>query len=49
LTSLVRYPFETQSHGFGIRYVRFVPPSRATTQDSLPVVANLFRVGLITH
>ncbi|MGA2477071.1 MAG: hypothetical protein ABSF73_10705, partial [Terriglobia bacterium] len=41
-----KYPFETQSHGFGIGYLRFVPPSRATTQDSLPVVANLFRVGL---
>src|SRR5208337_2997998 len=44
-----KYPFETQSHGFGIRYLRFVPPSWATTQDSLPVVANLFRMGLITH
>ncbi len=44
-----KYPFETQSHGFGIRYLRFVPPSQATTQDSLPVVANLFRVGLTTH
>ena len=44
-----KYPFETQSHGFGIRCLRFVPPFRVTTQDSLPGVANLFRVGLATH
>jgi hypothetical protein len=42
-------PFETQSHGFGIHCLRFVPPSRTTTQDSLPGVASLFRVGLVTH
>lgn len=41
--------FVTQSHGFGIHCLRFVPPSRTTTQDSFPVVASLFRVGLDTH
>ena len=44
-----KYPFETQSHGFGIHCLRFVPPFLTTTQDSLPGVANLFRVGLATH
>jgi hypothetical protein len=29
--------FETQSHGFCIRCLRFVPSLLATTQDSLPV------------
>ena len=33
--------FEAQSHGFGTGCLRFVPPSRATTQNSLPGVANL--------
>lgn len=28
--------FEAQSHGLGFRCLRFVPPSRMTTQDSLP-------------
>ncbi len=28
--------FEAQSHGFGIRSIRFVPPSLTTTQCSLP-------------
>ena len=37
--------FEAQSHSFSTRCLRFVPPSLATTQNSLPVVANLFRVG----
>jgi hypothetical protein len=42
--------FEAQSHGFGTGCLRFVPPSLATTQNSLPGVANLSRVGLqCTH
>lgn len=41
--------FEAQSHGFGTGCLRFVPPLLATTQNSLPGVANLFRVGLDTH
>jgi hypothetical protein len=42
--------FEAQSHGFDTGCLRFMPPSLATTQNSLPVVANLFRVGFqFTH
>ena len=41
--------FEAPSHGFGTGCLRFVPPLLTTTQNSLPGVANLFRVGLDTH
>jgi hypothetical protein len=41
--------FEAQSHGFSTGCLRFVPPLLATTQNSLPGVANLSRVGLDTH
>lgn len=34
------------SHGFSIRCLRFVPPSRATTQDSLQCGDHPFTVGL---
>ena len=40
--------FEAQSQGFDARCLRFVPPSRTTTQNSLPVVANLSGTGLVT-
>ena len=40
---------EAQSHGFDARCLRFVPPSLTTTQNSLPVVANLSGTGLITR
>ena len=38
--------FEALSHGFSHGCLRFVPPSRATTQNSLPVADRPFRVGL---
>jgi hypothetical protein len=38
--------FGARSHGLSHRCLRFVPPSRATTQTSLPVVDQPFRVGL---
>jgi hypothetical protein len=41
--------FEAQSHGFDARCLRFVPPSLTTTQNSLPVVANLSGPGLLTR
>jgi len=41
--------FEAQSRGFGTGCLRFVPPLLTTTQNSLPGVASLFRVGLVTH
>ena len=42
--------FEAQSHGFGTGCLRFVPPSRTTTQNSLPGVASFSRVGFqCTH
>ena len=33
--------FEARSHGFNTSCLRFVPPSRTTTQDSLPVVVSV--------
>ena len=33
--------FEAQSHGFGTGCLRFVPPSRTTTQNSLPGVTSV--------
>jgi hypothetical protein len=48
--SNVAVNFGAQSHGFGTGCLRFVPPFLTTTQDSLPVVANLSRVGFqCTH
>ncbi len=42
--------FGALSHGLGTGCLRFVPPSLATTQNSLPRVASLSRVGLqFTH
>jgi hypothetical protein len=41
--------FEAQSHGFDAGCLRFVPPSLTTTQNSLPVVANLSGSGLFTR
>ena len=41
-----KYPFETQSHGFGIHYLRFVPPFLTTTQDSLPEGGQPFPGGI---
>jgi hypothetical protein len=38
--------FEAQSHGFCTGCLRFVPPSRTTTQNSLPVVSQTFPGGL---
>jgi hypothetical protein len=38
--------FEAQSHGFCTGCLRFVPPSRTTTQNSLPVVSQTFPDGL---
>ena len=37
--------FEALSHGFSHGCLRFVPSSRATTQNSLPVADQPFRVG----
>jgi len=37
--------FEALSHGFSRRCLRFVPSSRTTTQNSLPVADQPFRVG----
>lgn len=45
----VMISFVAQSHGFGTGCLRFVPSLLMTMQNSLPVVANLFRVGLFTH
>ena len=46
---LQRHPsvmtFEALSHGFSRRCLRFVPSSRTTTQNSLPVADRPFRVG----
>jgi len=39
--------FEAQSHGFCTGCLRFVPSSRTTTQNSLPVVSQPFRVGFL--
>ena len=42
--------FEALGHGFSTGGLHFVPPSRATTQNSLPGVASLSRVGFkCTH
>ncbi len=41
--------FEAQSHGLSTGCLRFVPSSQTTTQNSLPEVANPYRVGLDTH
>jgi len=38
--------FEVPSHGFGTDCLRFVPPSRTTTQNSLPVACHAFPGGL---
>ena len=38
--------FVARSHGLSHGCLRFVPPSQATTQDSLPVADQPFRVGL---
>jgi hypothetical protein len=40
--------FEVPSHGFGTRCLRFVPPSRTTTQNSLPVASHSFP-GELSH
>src|SRR5262245_58670514 len=40
-----RKDFGAPSHGFCTGCLRFVPPSRTTTQNSLPVVSQPFRVG----
>ena len=37
--------FEARSHGLSHSCLRFVPTSRSTTQNSLPVVDQPFRVG----
>ena len=37
--------FEAQSHGFCTDCLRFVPPSRTTTQNSLPVVSQTLPGG----
>jgi len=39
--------FEAQSHGFCTGCLRFVPSSWTTTQNSLPVVSQPFRVGFL--
>ena len=39
--------FEAQSHGFCTGCLRFVPSSRTTTQNSLPVVSQPFRMGFL--
>ena len=39
--------FGAQSHGFCTGCLRFVPFSRTTTQNSLPVVSQPFRVGFL--
>ena len=39
--------FGAQSHGFCTGCLRFVPSSRTTTQNSLPVVSQPFRVGFL--
>ena len=43
------HDFEAPSHGLNTGCLRFVPPLLTTTQNSLPGVASLFRVGLDTH